>query len=66
MRKQPIEVGDRFVKIGTYQKAVWSVARIYQLPSEPPHAHLRMVDDRKESLTVSVPTLADAHFFRRA
>jgi hypothetical protein len=66
LRKPPIKVGDRFIKIGAYQSSVWVVARIFQLPAEPPHAHLAKEGDDKESLTISVPTLGDAHFFKRA
>ncbi|MGE5546791.1 MAG: hypothetical protein ACM33T_07835 [Solirubrobacterales bacterium] len=66
MRKPPINVGDRFVKIGAFKSAVWVVARIFQLPSEPPHAHLAKEDNERESITISLPTLGDPHFFKRA
>lgn len=66
LRKPPIKVGDRFKKNGAFQSNVWIVARIFQLPSEPPHAFLAKEGDQRESLTISLPTLADPHFFRRA
>jgi hypothetical protein len=66
LKKPPVKVGDRFVKIGAFQSSVWVVARIYQLPSEPPHANLAKEGGDKDSITVSVPTLGDPHYFRRA
>ena len=66
LRKAPINVGDRFVKIGAFQSSVWVVSRIFQLPAEPPHAHLSKEGDERDSITISVPTLSDPHFFRRA
>jgi len=63
--KAPVQIGDRFVKVGNYQTAIWVVSRIFQLPSEPPHAHLEKEGDYLESLTVSIPALSDPHFFRR-
>ena len=66
LRKPPIKVGDRFVKIGAFQTAVWVVSKIIQLPAEPPHAYLSKEGDGKESLTISLPTLGDSHYFKRA
>ncbi|WP_142846911.1 hypothetical protein [Telmatospirillum sp. J64-1] len=63
--KQKIAIGDRFQKTGNFQSAVWVVSRIFQLPSEPPHAYLDKEGDSYESLTVSVPALGDPKFFRR-
>lgn len=63
--KTPVKIGDRFVKVGNYQTSIWVVSRIFQIPSEPPHAHLDKEGDEYESLTVSIPALADPHFFRR-
>lgn len=65
-RKPPIKVGDRFVKIGTYQTAVWVVSKIYQLPAAPPHVNLEKEGRAKESLTISLPTLDDPHYFKRS
>jgi hypothetical protein len=66
LRKPSIEVGDRFVKLGTFQSVIWTVSRIFQLPAEPPHANLKKEGNSKESLTISLPTLADPRYFRRA
>ncbi|HSV28722.1 MAG TPA: hypothetical protein VLL76_04160 [Candidatus Omnitrophota bacterium] len=66
LRKPPINVGDRFVKIGAFQSAIWVVERIFQLPAEPPHAHLSKEGDLRDSITISIPTLSDPSFFRRA
>ncbi|MGE5505674.1 MAG: hypothetical protein ACM31L_14735 [Actinomycetota bacterium] len=66
LKKPSIKVGDRFVKIGTFQTAVWVVLRIFQIPSEPPHARLAREGDERESITVSLPTLGDNHYFKRA
>jgi hypothetical protein len=66
LRKPSIKVGDRFVKIGVFQSAVWIVARIFQIPSEPPHASLAKEGDGRESITISLPTLANTNYFKRA
>lgn len=63
--KPTVSVGDRFIKVGKFQTAVWVVQKIFQLPSEPPHAHLERENDPKESITVSLPTLLDPRYFRR-
>lgn len=65
-RRPPIQVGDRFVKSGNHQTAVWIVAKIIQSPAEPPHARLTQEANDRETLTISLPTLADAHYFKRA
>lgn len=64
--KPTIRVGDRFVKVGQFQTAVWIVNKIFQLPSEPPHAQLGKEGDNHESITVSLPALIDQRFFKRA
>ncbi len=64
--KPSVRVGDRFTKVGQYQTAIWVVSRIFQLPSEPPHAHLEKEGDAHDSITVSIPALADPRLFRRA
>jgi hypothetical protein len=66
LKKPSIKVGDRFVKIGSFQTAIWVVLRIFQIPSEPPHARLAKEGDERESITVSLPTLGDTHYFKRA
>ncbi len=66
LRKPTINVGDRFVKIGAFQSNVWVVSHIFQLPSEPPHAKLANEGNIREWITISIPTLSDPHFFRRA
>lgn len=65
-RKQPIQIGDRFVKSGNHQSAVWVVSKIVQLPAEPAHARLTQEANDKETLTISLPTLGDSHYFKRA
>ena len=68
MFKKPpsIKVGDRFVKIGIFQPSVWVVERVREIPSEPPHAFLAREGDLRESITISLPTLGDPQYFRRA
>jgi hypothetical protein len=66
LKKPPIKVGDRFVKLGAFQSHVWIVARIFNIPSEPAHANLAKEGDGKETLTISLPTLGDSHYFKRA
>lgn len=63
--KPTVKVGDRFIKVGQYQTAAWVVNRIFQLPSEPPHAHLEKEGDSLDSITVSLSALVDARLFRR-
>lgn len=65
-RKPAIQVGDRFVKTGSTQSAVWVVSKIFQLASEPAHAYLMKEKNIRETLTISLLTLADTHYFRRA
>ena len=65
-RRPPIQIGDRFVKSGNHQTAVWVVSKIIQLPAEPAHARLMQEGNGKETLTISLPTLSDSHYFKRA
>lgn len=64
--KPSVQVGDRFVKVGRYQTAIWVVSKIFQLPSEPAHAHLGKEGDAYASITVSLFALLDQRLFRRA
>jgi hypothetical protein len=66
LRKPSIKVGDRFIKIGTFQSAIWVVGQIFQIPSEPLHARLSKEGEARESITISVPTLANPNYFKRA
>jgi hypothetical protein len=63
--KPSVQVGDRFIKVGQYQTAVWVVNKIFRLPSEPAHAHLGKEGDAYDSITVSLPALLDQRFFKR-
>lgn len=65
-RKPPVQIGDRFIKAGNNQTSVLVVSRIVQLPAEPAHARLTQEANEKETLTISLPTLADTHYFKRA
>lgn len=65
-RKPQIQVGDRFVKTGNHLSAVWVVSKIFQIQAEPAHANLVKEGNDRETLTISLPTLADAHYFKRA
>lgn len=65
-RKPSIQVGDRFVKTGNIQSAVWVVSKIFQITAEPPHAYMMKEGNGRETLTISLLTLADSHYFRRA
>lgn len=64
--KPTVRVGDRFVKVGQFQTAVWIVNKIFQLPAEPPHARLGKEGDHYESITVSLSALMDQRLFKRA
>lgn len=65
-RKPQIQVGDRFTKTGNNQTAVWVVSKIFQISAEPAHANLVKEGNDRETLTISLPTLGDAHYFKRA
>jgi hypothetical protein len=63
--KTEVAIGDRFTKVGSFRMPVWTVAKIYQYPSEPPHASLTREGALRDSITVSVPALIDSSLFRR-
>jgi len=45
---------------------VWTVEKLFQLPAEPPHARLFKEARPRDKITVSVGTLVNPRFFRRA
>ncbi len=65
-RKIAIQIGDRFVKTGNNQSTVWIVSKIFEFPAEPTHANLIKEGNDRETLTISLPTLADTRYFKRA
>jgi len=60
-----VELGQRFVKTDV-PSVVWTVEKLFQLPSEPLHARLFKEARPRDKITVSVGTLANPRFFRRA
>ena len=66
MFKPQVNIGDRFVKVGPYQRSVWVVTRLLDTVKDVPHACLEKADDRSDTITVSVRALSDGEFFRRA
>lgn len=60
-----VELGARFVKTNV-PNMVWTVEKLFQLPSEPRHARLYRESQPRDKITVSVPTLFNPRFFRRA
>lgn len=64
--KPAVNVGDRFIKVGNNQTAVWVVSRTFEVPFEPSHANLYKEGDDYESITVSLVALLDPRFFRPA
>ncbi len=64
-RKPTVQIGDRFVKLGSFNTGIWIVAGIFQIPSEPPHARLQKEGVDYDTLTISVPTLIDPNFFKK-
>jgi hypothetical protein len=60
-----VELGARFVKTNV-PNMVWIVEKLFQLPSEPPHARLFRENQPRDKITVSVATLFNPRFFRRA
>ena len=66
MLKNPeVELGARFFKTSV-PAIVWAVEKLFQLPSEPPHARLYKESHPRDKITVSVATLNNPRFFRRA
>lgn len=59
-RPPPVQVGDRFVKVGDRTGKVWEISRLWTTVDDVPHARLVY---RDETLAVSVGTLADTEFF---
>lgn len=64
-QRQAIEQGQKFTKVRDRDHATWIVDLLVRVPGLPPHARLVRENDPLESITVSVPTLSDAKFFRR-
>lgn len=64
-QKPAVQLGDRFIKVGKNKSATWVVEMIFQLPSEPPHARLGKEGDEHDTITVSLPALADPRLFKR-
>jgi len=60
-----VELGSRFVKTNV-PNMVWTVEKLFQLPSEPPHARLYRESQPRDKITVAVATLVNPRFFRRA
>jgi hypothetical protein len=60
-----VQPGARFVKTNV-PTMVWTVEKVFQLPSEPPHARLYRENQPRDKITVSVATLSNPRFFRRA
>lgn len=62
--KVDVTVGDRFTKVGQFRMLpIWKVARIRD-ESQPAHVHLER-EGTRETITVSLPALADTSLFRR-
>jgi len=59
----PIQVGDRFLKVGNRLAKVWEVSRLWTTVDEIPHARLV---SRGDTLAVSLGTLNDPQFFTPA
>lgn len=62
---QTIELGTRFVKSGL-PNVVWTVEKVFQIASEPAHARLHKENHPRDKMTVSIQTLTNPRFFRRA
>ena len=66
MLKSPdVELGARFVKANV-PNIVWTVEKLFQIATEPPHARLFRESQPRDKITVSVMTLGNTRFFRRA
>ena len=64
-KSHDVELGARFVK-SNVPNMVWTVEKLFQLPSEPAHARLFRESQPRDKITVSVATLFNPRFFRRA
>ena len=65
LKSTDVELGSRFVKTNV-PAIVWAVEKLFQLPSEPQHARLYKESHPRDKITVSVATLTNPRFFRRA
>jgi hypothetical protein len=63
--KADVAVGDRFIKVGSYQTPPWTVARISSANLNLPHAYLEREGLSGDRITVAVPALADATLYRK-
>ncbi len=64
-RMQSIELGSRFVK-RELPNVVWTVEKVFQIAAEPAHARLYKETQPRDKMTVSIQTLTNPRFFRRA
>lgn len=63
--KADVAVGDRFIKVGSYQTPAWTVARISCANANLPHAYLEREGLRGDRITVAIPALADSTLYRK-
>lgn len=63
--KADVAVGDRFMKVGSYQTPAWTVARISCANVNLPHAYLEREGAAVDRITVAVPALTDSTLFRK-
>jgi len=62
---QNVELGSRFVK-RELPNVIWTVEKVFQIASEPAHARLHKETHPRDKMTVSIQTLNNPRFFRRA
>ncbi|MCC6467691.1 MAG: hypothetical protein IT563_05170 [Alphaproteobacteria bacterium] len=65
LKSSDVELGARFVKTNV-PNIVWTVEKLFQIASEPPHARLYKENQPRDKITVAVTTLGNPRFFRRA
>jgi hypothetical protein len=63
--KADVSVGDRFIKVGSYQMPAWTVARISCANVNLPHAQLEKEGATSDRITVSLPALGDSTLYRK-
>ena len=63
-RKAPaIQIGDRFMKVGSHGANVYEVSRLWTATDGLPHAHLTNIAKHGETRIISVSALTDPQFF---
>ena len=62
-KARPIDLGDRFIKIGDLYGRIWTVVRIWKATDGLPHARIENDGPGHETRIISISALADEDFY---